>query len=168
MLDIEEDKYYVTGTGHRPHLLPGGYDNIENNMNIMRDVIGKKIDSFKDKDLVIISGMALGWDTALAQVALEKNIPLVAAIPFPKQHIKWNDRSKNIYKDIIDKAFHVEVIQNYYSHWAMQKRNEWMVDHCDSILACWNRQSKSGTANCVRYAIKKDVKVVNLFDECGF
>jgi uncharacterized phage-like protein YoqJ len=33
----------------------------------------------------------------------------------------------------------------------LQKRNEWMVDHCDLLIAVWDG-SEGGTANCVRYA----------------
>jgi uncharacterized phage-like protein YoqJ len=33
----------------------------------------------------------------------------------------------------------------------MQVRNEWMVDHCNDLLAVWDG-SDGGTGNCVRYA----------------
>jgi uncharacterized phage-like protein YoqJ len=36
----------------------------------------------------------------------------------------------------------------------MQKRNEWMVDHADAVIAVWDG-SPSGTANCIGYARKK-------------
>jgi uncharacterized phage-like protein YoqJ len=37
--------------------------------------------------------------------------------------------------------------------WVYQKRNEWMVDHADEVVAVWDGTS-SGTANCVAYAKK--------------
>lgn len=40
----------------------------------------------------------------------------------------------------------------------MQKRNEYMVDHSDKVIAVWDG-SKSGTKNCIDYAKKvgKDI-----------
>ena len=38
-----------------------------------------------------------------------------------------------------------------YAGYKLQKRNEWMVDHCDILIAVWDGTS-GGTANCVNYA----------------
>lgn len=44
----------------------------------------------------------------------------------------------------------------------MQKRNEYMTDNSDIVIAVWDG-SKGGTANCVRYAKKlnKEIIVIN-------
>ena len=44
----------------------------------------------------------------------------------------------------------------------MQKRNEYMVDNSDYVIAVWNGKP-SGTENTVKYANKKN-KVVLLVD----
>ena len=41
-----------------------------------------------------------------------------------------------------------------YKPYLMQKRNEYMVDHADEVIAVWNGNS-GGTKNCVEYAIKQ-------------
>lgn len=41
-----------------------------------------------------------------------------------------------------------------YSPEKMQRRNAWMVDHCDFLLACWDG-SPGGTGNCMAYARAK-------------
>jgi len=44
----------------------------------------------------------------------------------------------------------------------MQKRNEYMVDNADIVIAVWDG-TKGGTCNCVRYAKKlgKDIVIIN-------
>jgi uncharacterized phage-like protein YoqJ len=163
-----ENRFYVAGTGHRPQSLPGGFDSYEENMESMRGTMRKCIEDAQEKhdDVAIISGMALGFDTALAQIAIEKELPLICAIPFKGQELKWTKDSIKVYNDILKKACHKEYIANYYKPWFMQVRNEWMVDNCDLLLACWNRDKKGGTYNCLKYAFKHDVKVKNLYSDC--
>ena len=52
-------------------------------------------------------------------------------------------------------------VSKEYTAWCMQKRNEFMVDNC-SVLVAFLRQEKSGTGNTVRYAVKKQVMIINL------
>lgn len=47
----------------------------------------------------------------------------------------------------------VKVVADHYEADVMQKRNEYMVDHSDIVLAVWNGK-KSGTENCIKYAEK--------------
>lgn len=41
----------------------------------------------------------------------------------------------------------------------MQKRNEWMVDNCDILIAVWDK-SPGGTKNCVDYAESKKKQII--------
>jgi uncharacterized phage-like protein YoqJ len=52
----------------------------------------------------------------------------------------------------------------YPGPWVMQRRNEWMVDHCDILYAFWDGTS-GGTANCVKYAAQIGKPYVNLWKE---
>jgi uncharacterized phage-like protein YoqJ len=45
----------------------------------------------------------------------------------------------------------------------MQRRNEWMVERADVILALWNGSS-GGTANCVAYARQRGSRIVNVWE----
>lgn len=103
----------------------------------------------------MMSGMALGIDTLWAMLAIENNIPLIAAIPFEDQPIKWPVSSKLLYWDLIKKAHMVVNVSGklIYSPAYMQLRNEWMVDNCTKLIAVWDG-SPGGTANCIRYAQK--------------
>ena len=43
----------------------------------------------------------------------------------------------------------------------MQKRNEYMVDLTDKVIAVWDG-SKGGTGNCVRYAEKCGKEIIRI------
>lgn len=48
-----------------------------------------------------------------------------------------------------------------YKPWLMQKRNEYMVNLSDKIIAVWNG-SKSGTQNCIKYATKLGKEIIRI------
>jgi len=105
-----------------------------------------------DAAFEVITGMALGFDTIVADVCLELGVPFTAAIPFDKQEECWSLEQQDHYWDLLRKAKHREYVSTGPYHPAKyQKRNEWIVDNCELLLACWNGSS-GGTANCVRYA----------------
>lgn len=100
----------------------------------------------------VISGMALGVDQWAAQEAVDLGIPFVAAVPCDNHEARWPLPSKERYHALLAKAAEVVVVRpGPYHEWKMDRRNEWMVDNCDLLLAVWDGSS-GGTANCVRYA----------------
>ena len=46
----------------------------------------------------------------------------------------------------------------------LEKRNRYMVDLCDEIFAVCDG-SKSGTLNCINYAIRKNKPILNIYDQ---
>ena len=150
----------VAGTGHRPNKL-GGYS-WESRNKVYR-VAAEWLQV--NRPSKVISGMALGWDQALALAAVRNDIPLVAAVPFREQPKAWPAASQAEYYDIIDEAEEiVYVCDPGYAPWKMQKRNEWMVDNSDTVLALWDG-SDGGTGNCVKYAGKVNKPIINLWSE---
>lgn len=138
----------IAGTGHRPDKL-GGYSPHTN----------KKVLAFATKTLeyhkpsLVLSGMALGWDSALAQASINLNIPFHAYVPFIGQEQVWPSATKLYYKALLARAEKVIICSTGgYSSAAMQFRNQRMVDSCELLLALWNG-SRGGTANCISYAI---------------
>ena len=53
------------------------------------------------------------------------------------------------------------VSEEEYKPWLMQKRNEYMVDLADKVIAVWD-SSKGGTANCVKYAEKVGKEIIRI------
>ena len=64
-----------------------------------------------------------------------------------------------MYRHILGLADTIKLVSDEeYKPYLMQKRNEYMVDHSDKVIAVWDG-SKSGTKNCIDYAKKvgKDI-----------
>lgn len=149
----------IAGTGHRLNKLVAHASRSElSGFAVM-------VLTSKFKPTRVISGMALGWDMALAEAALGLGIPLVAAVPFKGQESVWPQDAQRRYAALLGLAAEVVyVCKPGYEAWKYQRRNEWMTDRCDVLLALWNG-TPGGTANCVRYAQKKGKKIVNVWDD---
>lgn len=149
----------VCGTGHRPNKV-GGYGPAAH----IRLVKLAKDWLRANHPYKVISGMALGWDQAIAQAAKEMAYPYIAAIPFNGQENAWPTESKHKYYELMDEANEIVVVcEGGYAPWKMQDRNKWMVDNSDVVLALWDGSS-GGTANCVKYAEAKQKLLINLWE----
>ena len=110
-----------------------------------------------------ISGMAIGADQLFAKAILklqdvDPEVVLHTAIPFKGQESKWPLQSQTEYNSILNKMRGSKniVCDDGYASWKMQKRNEWMVDRSEVVIALFNRKKqKGGTHNCVSYALNK-------------
>lgn len=155
----------IAGTGHRPDKLGGYTKDVGARLeNFLTDYL-RGIIMQEDVQLSIISGMALGFDQALARAAVNLGISLTAAIPFRGQENKWSSEAVIYYNWLLDKAaVKIYVSDPGYAPYKMQVRNEWMVDNCDGILALWDG-SQGGTGNCVNYAKARNKPVVNLWQD---
>lgn len=138
----------VAATGHRPDKL-GGYG--DDTRIRLRGLARSYLADLQITEAV--SGMALGWDQAFAEAAIELSIPLTAAVPFEGQERRWPADSRKRYSLLIAKANAVHVVSPYPGIRAMQLRNEWMVDRADRVCALWDG-SWGGTFNALQYARK--------------
>ncbi len=154
----------ISVTGHRPNKLYGY------NLKDLRWI--KLKNEFKqllkeNECEVAISGMALGVDTVFALAVLELKdedypIKLHCAIPCKNHSCKWIKESRDLYDDILSKADIVKLVsEEEYRPWLMQKRNEYMVDLADKVIAVWDG-SKGGTGNCVKYADKVGKEIIRI------
>jgi len=153
----------VAVTGHRPSKLNKEY----NLSGPCSDYIRAELKQSLLRLLPIkqaISGMALGVDQLFVQVAIELNIPVLAAVPCYEQESKWPTSSKNLYYRLLNNPLVTQhiVTPTRYTPEVMQIRNEYMVDHCDILLAVFNG-TRGGTANCIRYAqsIGKKIEIID-------
>lgn len=148
----------AAATGHRPDKL-GGYDPA---IRARLRFLAREVLSLLKPDKVI-SGMALGWDTAWAEAALDLRLPLVCAIPFVGQETRWPYDTQETYRKIRAQAAEEFICSTGgYAAFKMQTRNEWMVLQCDRLVALWN-STPGGTANCVRYAHENNRPVSNIW-----
>lgn len=151
-------------TGHRPPKLYG-YDIHNEKWNRLKELF-KQILIDKECDEAI-SGMALGTDQVFALSVIELkeagyNIKLHCAIPCINYTFKWIKESVKLYDEIIAKSDKYKIVtDSFYKPWVMQKRNEYMVDNSDIVIAVWDG-SPSGTLNCIKYAEKQGKEIIRI------
>lgn len=153
-------------TGHRPKNLPWGYgkdcaeydEYYESLYYIVSTLIEEGYTAF-------ISGMALGVDLDFAELIIhlreeyELPITLECALPCENQTFRWSEGMKALYNSILEKANKVTLVSKGYNPGVMQKRNEYMVDHSDCVIAVWNGIESGGTWNTVSYARTKNKRI---------
>ncbi len=146
----------VAFTGHRPEKL-GGYKIPNLTQKLLR--LALLDDLIRLRPRHAFSGMALGFDTWAAMACIDLDIPFTAAIPCDGQDSQWPDHSRMIYHIVLAKAATVVVISpGPYAAWKMQKRNEYMVDNCEILIAAYDG-TPGGTQNCIKYATKVERNV---------
>lgn len=122
-----------------------------------------------------IVGGALGVDMWAGEILLamkEKSefseIKLTMALPFEGYDVDW-DRVSRERKNQIQKQAEVLVIGKEPGTPSYTKRNHFMVDHADIVLAVYDndRKIRSGTALTIRYAERKERPVILIHPDNG-
>ena len=78
-------------------------------------------------------------------------ITLECAIPYERQAAYWSEPLRNRYFSIAERCDRETMLQRQYTPDCLRKRNQYMVDRADIVLAVWNG-SPSGTGQTVWYA----------------
>jgi len=149
-------------TGHRPDKL-GGYA-LSAYLPVLQTA--KRAITRLKPDMVL-TGMALGWDQAIAEACVSLKIPFTAVIPSTAQSSRWPFESKAKYdlllaqaKDCIDYS-KLTGNQGLNIYQLLDGRNHCMVDNCDKLLTLYNGDKSGGTYNCIIYAQSKQRDIVN-------
>lgn len=162
LTEAELRLHRVCFTGHRPEKL---YYEEKVVKKLLRTQIEKAIaDGYK----TFISGMARGIDLWAAEIVLDlkrsnKDIHLICALPHPNFEKKWQLADRLKYHSVLKKADLQRTICPTFSMGAYQKRNIWMVDKSNRVIAAYNGE-KGGTKNTIDYAGTQGVEVINIFD----
>lgn len=150
-------------TGHRPYSLPFGYDETKKECIELKAILYRLIEKCIIELNVnhFITGMALGTDIICAEIVIElkKKYPLLlleCAIPCKKQYIKWQDRQKKRYFNILNMADKITLIQEEYTPECMMKRNIYMISQADYVIAIYTGNTKSGTYKTIQEAEKNN------------
>lgn len=159
----------VAATGHRPEKLfpelPREAAYSDEARTDLVDFAFKIIRDRRQGDLLMISGMALGWDQAVAEASLKLGIPFIAAVPFVGQEKLWSGRQQTHYRWLLERALRVEIICPHSLTVAYGIRNQWMIDKANAVLALYDG-TEGGTRHAVEYATESwDMPIENVWTD---
>lgn len=153
-------------TGHRPQKLPFGFNEADERCTALKKLLRTKIIEYIETEHVthFISGMALGTDMYAAEIVLGlkaayPGITLTCALPCESQAEKWPEPLRDRYYAVLSKCDREVLLQTRYTPDCMEKRNRYMVNHADLLIAVWDGRP-SGTGKTVRYAQQQGKSVL--------
>lgn len=164
MTEEEKRLHRCCFSGHRPEKLDEPEDQV-------RQWLREQIESaIAAGYTTFISGCAMGVDIWAGQIVLDiranmaaemghPDLHLIAATPWPGFANRWSDEWKKAYNDLLKSADLVVNVCDHYDNGVFQRRNEWMVDHSNRIIAYFNG-APGGTRDMVEYAGKKKIEVI--------
>lgn len=118
---------------------------------------------------VVRSGMALGWDQAVAFACIALHIPYEAYIPYPGQERQWPRDAQQEYDHLLQCAavvsytFEEPPMTKQQAIAALMTRNGRLLEapKPDHLLALWNKRPSSGTWNTVSRASALGIPITN-------
>jgi uncharacterized phage-like protein YoqJ len=154
-------------TGYRPQKLSACLANGSLTLARVEEILRAEMLAMLDREFTtFMSGMALGSDMMFARIALELRerytsalVKLVAVIPCLDHDKAWNPRDRALCREMIEQADErVLVSDRPYFDGCMQRRNRYLVDSCDEMLAIYDGQ-RGGTMQTINYAKGKGRKI---------
>lgn len=115
---------------------------------------------------VFRNGGALGFDTlsALSVLKLKEKYPQIKLFidaPHREQSKHWEAFDRNVYEYLLNRADRVTYISQAYQRGCMQRRNRFMVENSDIVIA-YVRKTYGGSYYTVCYAESLDKEVIYL------
>ena len=159
-MPTEEEKrlHRCCFSGHRPEKLNVSEADVKNWLNEQID------EAIADGYKTFITGCAMGVDIWAGQIVLQKkeqnpDLHLIAATPWPGFASRWSNDWQRQYNDLIHKADWVVNVSDHYDDGVFTKRNNWMCDHSNRVIAFYNG-APGGTRNMLAYAETKQIEIV--------
>lgn len=100
----------------------------------------------------VITGMATGWDMAVAAACMFRNVPFHAYVPFKGQEKFWSDIDKQMYHSLMDEAEAVRIFSPVHTNAAYHLRDQAIVDDSSRLLSLYLGDPASGTGKTLAYA----------------
>ncbi|MDR0197509.1 MAG: SLOG family protein [Oscillospiraceae bacterium] len=162
---MDYDKKVCSFTGYRTKKLnacmAAGAADIDDVRNAVKTEMGRML---RDGFGTFQCGMAIGSDLMFAEIALElkrghPSLRFVAVIPCLEHDRGWNENDRLRCREITEKADEIVMVSDSrYFDGCMAKRNRYLAETCDELLAVYDGQ-RGGTMQTVKFAEKKGVKV---------
>lgn len=153
--------FHACFTGYRPMKYPWGFN--ENDIrciNMKKRLIVEIEKAIINGFHTFYCGMALGFDMICAEIIIDfkhkySNIRLIAVLPCKNQDIKWQEKYKHKYKQILNKADEVYCMyEEYIGSKCMLERNYYMIDNSKLVISLYDGK-EGGTKNTLDYEKKR-------------
>lgn len=155
-------------TGHRPEKLPWREQEDHPHCVTLKENLDAQLEQLYGQGYRhFICGMARGADFYFAEgvLALRERHPdvtLEAALPCLGQASKWNEADRLRWHRLVDCCNTTTLVQEHYDRTCMLRRDRYMVDHAQAILAVFNG-TRGGTQYTLNYAMDQQLEIY-LFD----
>lgn len=154
-------------TGHRPNSFSFGYNESSPDFLELKNRIRNTIIQVCNAGCrTFYCGMAEGVDLWCGELVLEMQnqfeppLEICAVVPFLSQPKTMTEKNQLRYRRIMEAASQRYLVSREYSKLCFQKRNRFMVDSSDVIIAVYDEsKSRSGTGQTIRYAKQRDRKI---------
>ena len=147
-------------TGHRPTKLPWRYQEQDVRCLKLKARIADTIEAvYADGYRHFLCGMAQGCDLYFCEAVIafrEKHpdVTIEAVIPCPTQADRWSENERLRYAALVEACDTETLVSAQYSSGCMQRRDRYMVDHAQLVIAVYNGEPKGGTAQTLAYALR--------------
>lgn len=152
-------------TGYRTKKLNESLSRGSLNITDLSDILEYEMKLMLDRGFETFQcGMASGADLLFAQAALKLKreyppVRFVAVIPCAEHDKGWNPADRLVCREAAEKADDVVMVSatRYYDG-CMAKRNRYLIDNCDELLAVYDGRP-GGTMQTVNFAKEKGIRV---------
>lgn len=154
-------------TGYRPQKMAFGFDELDPRCVDFKERLKTTIEMLIWEGYShFLSGGAMGMDMYAAEIVLElrKEYPWIGlemVIPFDTQPDKWNELYQARYNILLEAADIITFTSHEYTKGALFRRNRYLVDNADLLLAAYDGQP-GGTQMTCDYARKVGVPVCQI------
>ncbi len=156
-------------TGYRPEKFPFELKlGTEDFINLENKIYDAVFTAVGEGTEVFYCGMAMGFDLLCGKAVADikkatpnKEIKLIAAVPFRKQQDNFTPTWKKLYDIVLAEADEVVIISEEYHKGCFAERNEYMVNKSGKVITYFDGQG-GGTANTLRYAAKQGREIINI------
>lgn len=169
MMISDKSPLSCTITGHRPTRFKFKYNEHYKLCIKIKKALTSQMQDYYEKGVRRFwVGGAIGVDTWAAEILLEmkqqeryKDIELYVATPFPDYDAKFDAKQKARCRAILKGCTGSVIVSPNYAPDAYKKRNYYMVDRADYLIAIYDNQKeiRSGTGMTVHYAQKKGLTI---------
>ena len=143
----------VALTGHRPEILKGQESKVFNWISCVIEIL---FEGHAERE--VLCGMARGADVIFGQAALKSgNSALHLCLPCRHYGELNADRD---YWELMDNAAEITYMQDKWSKGCDDKRDRYMVDNCDVLLAVWDGIPAGGVWSTIQYAVEKGKPII--------